>query len=195
MAEDFIIVADTMSEQLYAEQDMEVRWVSNLDELPTQPMIPSVVSHQFRCTPTCTMHTFNNIIGKVVWNNYTQWCKWLRDTWCSKYPLKLNRTETQKKALLACMIGDKGVSPDLLAMAISNQNEDYNCNRVAMPGLHVDTGFAVFRFKDEILHCIAIKDGYALDSITGNVWIWDGYYHDPKKGWSSLVCVYNRTIK
>ena len=139
---------------------------------------PSVITRQTQEQVICMMAAVNNVCQDEIYSSFTRFksdarAAWLKGTW---KPGKTNaeRSEASKEMMLSNLFGGGGVSGHLICPVLKNIG--VNC----IPGITKDdcafitNGIIVCRMKEGFLHAIAIRNGWAIDSIGSKVYKWNG---------------------
>jgi len=183
----FIPSADMECEYVYQdtmENDSIVTWVNTYR--------PELTGRQAANDNTSTLHTYNNLLGGVKFESWTSWCNHIRKLWVKK---DKSLSKLEKRVVQALIDYDKGISPDHLIEALEEARPRYYCRRVPFNYGNIKHGFAVFRIlQDMSRHYIAIQHGWAMDSVTQRVWLWDGQYTDWNGDFGELQMIFEFKI-
>lgn len=133
--------------------------------------VPRIVSLQDLTDTTCTMHACNNWFQDWVFSDFVEWKVVLRDLWLSGPGY--GRSDRSKEMMVRQLIGEKGISGDLLLLFFKSVG--ILCKNVTpCKADQIKSGILFIWCNERFCHCIAIKNGYVLDSLNDIVYEWDG---------------------
>lgn len=145
--------------------------ISLPDTMRRLDVLPRVISTQKYNDVTCTMCAYNNWMQVEVFESFERWTNTLKQCWL--YGPGSKRTPAVQKLMLQNLIGSKGISGDLLMLYLGvKESTFYQVKKELIR--EITSGFIFLQIDHNIIHVVCVKDGYLIDSIYGQPYLWTG---------------------
>jgi len=143
---------------------------------------PKVIKKQTLQQVICVYCAYCNFY-QITNISYDKFILEFKEYW-NNLPSTLRLSEKQRNYRINALIGEAGLTVDVLKMMLrfNNQNfvEMWNApqNRFAEFVLNITNGFIAIKVKKPFTfqHEVCVKNGYLIDSIGGKVFLWKGKF-------------------